>query len=89
MEKQTNTVPKVLPQSVYVIAYLAFVITGAYTWFFTSNQSMAVSYLGLALIFDPFKQDVPWGKRPLYQRAILVVHLILALSAFIVMITNK
>lgn len=31
--------------------------------------------LGIALIFDPFDQEVRWDRRPWYQRAILLTHL--------------
>jgi hypothetical protein len=41
--------------------------------------SDAMSCLGIALIFDPFDNSVKWGNRPVYQRAWLVVHVILVL----------
>jgi hypothetical protein len=32
--------------------------------------------LGIALLFDPFDPEVRWDKRPWYQRAWLVIHLV-------------
>lgn len=37
--------------------------------------------LGIALAFDPFDQSVSWKERPLYQRAWLIVHLVLLAMA--------
>ena len=46
------------------------------------DYSTAVTNFALALVFDPFNQTVPWGKRTLYQRAWLIIHLLLALAGF-------
>ena len=32
--------------------------------------------LGIALVFDPFDPAVRWEKRPNYQRAWLIIHLV-------------
>jgi hypothetical protein len=35
--------------------------------------------LGIALAFDPFNRELNWAKRPWYQRAWLVIHLVAVL----------
>lgn len=56
------------------VMYGAFVMLGIYFIFVNKDTASAMSNLGIALIFDPFDQSVMWSKRPLYQRAWLVVH---------------
>ena len=61
------------------IFYSLFVITGA--WFlFERNFEEAVIFWGVALIFDPFNPRVSFGKRPLYQKIWLIIHLIITFS---------
>lgn len=44
---------------------------------FRNDPADAMSNFGIALIFDPFNQEVRWVNRPIYQRAWLVVHVAL------------
>lgn len=54
--------------------YVGFTALGFY--FLLSNQiEQAPIYFGIALAFDPFDQTVTWKKRPLWQKAVLIVHL--------------
>jgi hypothetical protein len=55
-------------------AYIAFVLLGIY-FLITKNQSESFIFFGLALVFDPFDVNVPFPKRPLYQRVLLIAHL--------------
>ncbi len=57
--------------------YVAFVLLGIYNLVLRGDPADAMSNLGIALIFDPFDQKVSWGNRPTYQRAWLIVHVIL------------
>ncbi len=43
------------------------------------NLSNASIYLGLAFIFDPFDATIAWPKRPVWQRAWTVAHLVAVL----------
>ena len=36
---------------------------------------VALSNMGVALAFDPFDQEQPWGQRPMWQRTWLIIHL--------------
>jgi hypothetical protein len=60
--------------------YIAFVAMGLY--FLVSKEPSwdSISFLGIALAFDPFDQDQPWGQRPVWQRGILLVHLMVVLG---------
>lgn len=62
--------------------YLGFVLLGLYQASFTSDQFQAVASLGIGLAFDPFDQEQRWLDRPLWQKAILIVHLVLIAALF-------
>lgn len=47
---------------------------------FERNFGEAVIFWGVALIFDPFNPRVSFGKRPLYQKIWLIIHLIITFS---------
>ena len=44
--------------------------------------------LGIALIFDPFDQNVTWKDRPMYQRIWLLVHVALTFGGFLYLVFN-
>ncbi|MBX2957946.1 MAG: hypothetical protein KF846_17400 [Cyclobacteriaceae bacterium] len=56
------------------VLYFSFVALSIYFLVFSKDLGSSMSNLGLALIFDPFKQEVSWNKRPSYQRAWLIFH---------------
>jgi len=68
--------------------YGAFVVLSLYFLFVSEDLNSAVINLGIALVFDPFDQSVPWNKRPLYQRVWLIVHLVILLGLFGWMVAN-
>lgn len=54
--------------------YLGFTLLGVY--YLLSNQvQQSPIYLGIALAFDPFDQNVIWKKRPTWQKGVLILHL--------------
>ncbi|HLO80187.1 MAG TPA: hypothetical protein VK166_04495 [Chitinophagaceae bacterium] len=71
------------------IGYVAFVLLSFYYLIFSRDVSQAMGTLAIALIFDPFDQAIPFGKRPLYQRAWLIVHGICLLILFLFFLKNK
>ena len=71
--------PKSRSVQVNRILYSGFVLMSFYFLFFTKDLSMAMSNLGIALIFDPFDQKVTWSNRPAYQQIWLIVHLSIVL----------
>lgn len=57
---------------IYLLLVVYLLIKGDYEW--------AVTNMGIALAFDPFDATVKWHYRPFYQKAWLVIHLVLLLS---------
>lgn len=58
--------------------YFMFWLLCFYHVFFRQDYIDGATTLGIALIFDPFDQKVPFNERPLWQRIWLFVHLALA-----------
>ncbi len=67
----TEHKPNILNKLVYTV----FVITGI-VFIFLKDFSSATIFIGISLSFDPFDQKMPFGKRPLWQRIWLIIHLI-------------
>lgn len=81
--------PIVIPQLYNAFVYAAFTLTGIIYWFVEKGTMNSVVYMGIALVFDPFDQQMRWSARPLWQRSWLVIHLVLLLGIFLVNITGK
>jgi len=62
--------------------YGAFVVVSLYFLLISKDLGSAVANLGIALVFDPFDQSVPWNRRPLYQRIWLIIHLAILFGLF-------
>lgn len=69
------------------VAYGIFVLAGIY-FLIRKDYSNAVVFWGLAPIFEPFDSKIPFGKRPLYQKLWLVVHVIITLIGFVLLIVK-
>lgn len=69
-------------------AYTVFVLAGIY-FAIVKDFSQAFTFLGLALIFDPFKQAMAVNKRPRWQRNWLVIHFFATLALLTAMIYLK
>ncbi len=76
-----TTKSRKLPQNVYRIGYTGFILT-AVVFAIMGKFADTAMFGGLALVFDPFDQNVPFPKRPLYQRIVLISHLTLTLLFF-------
>lgn len=74
-------------QPLFRFFYGAFVLLSMY-FFATGDYMTAASNLGIALIFDPFDHRVTWTNRPFYQRAWLIVHVVVALGFFLFAFTQ-
>ncbi len=66
----------------YRFLYGGFVLFGLYYAIFSQNHNDAGMMLGIALAFDPFDQKQPFNERPTWQKAWLIVHLILVFTFF-------
>ncbi|MEY3984243.1 MAG: hypothetical protein RL160_1802 [Bacteroidota bacterium] len=58
--------------------YIGFLLLGAYQALWNRDYNQAAASFGIGLAFDPFDQEQKWGDRPVWQRAVLIVHLALA-----------
>ena len=63
------------------ILYGAFVLLGIYFLLFSKDLSQFVINYSIALVFDPFDQKVAWKDRKTWQKAWLIVHTVIALTA--------
>lgn len=77
--------PKAIAGPFNKLVYAAFSLLGLFFFIVQGSISEGLIYLGLALVFDPFDQSVTWKARPTYQRAWLIIHLLLALTLFALM----
>jgi len=68
--------------------YIGFILFGLYELFVMKSAGDALTYIGIALAFDPFDQQQPWKERPNWQKAVLIIHLIMLLSLFGYLIGN-
>ena len=76
-----TTKTRVIHRNVYRFGYIGFILTTA-VFACMGKFADAAMFGGLALVFDPFDQNVPLPQRPLYQRIILISHLTLTLLFF-------
>jgi len=70
----SKTQPRDFTSGFNRLGYITFVLLGLYFLLAKHEVGEAMSTLGLGLIFDPFKQEVSWNNRPLYQKVVLLVH---------------
>jgi len=61
-------------------AYAAFVTAGI-LFFLVKDYGQATIFLGIALVFDPFKVAVKFNSRPTWQRVWLIAHLLVNFAA--------
>ena len=71
--------------------YIGFLLLGAYQSLFANDYMQAASSFGIGLAFDPFNTDQKWNDRPIWQKAVLIIHLALtaALFGFAIGMTDK
>lgn len=62
--------------------YGAFVLLGLYYLIGQRDPGTAIAQIGIALAFDPFDPNQPWGERPRWQRVWLYTHLALIALIF-------
>ena len=87
----TKTQPRDVTVAFNRWMYGLTLVLSLYYLIFSKDIGSALSTLGIGLVFDPFNQATGWKQRPLYQKALLLVHLlfillllgILALNTFV------
>lgn len=71
------------------VGYVLFIVLAIYHLLINKNLIDCAMNLGIALIFDPFDQNVSWNNRPKWQKTWLIVHVLIALSVLIFGVLNK
>ncbi|MEY4432093.1 MAG: hypothetical protein RLZZ44_223 [Bacteroidota bacterium] len=62
--------------------YIGFILIGLFQVFFSKDYMQSASSFGIALAFDPFDQDQKWNDRPSWQKAVLLIHLVVVAAIF-------
>ena len=62
--------------------YIGFLALGIYQAIFPKDYLQAAASLGIGLAFDPFDTEQKWNDRPIWQKVILVIHLVLVAAMF-------
>ena len=62
------------------ILYIGFILVGLFQAFFSKDYMQAASSFAIGLIFDPFDQEQKWNDRPKWQKAVLIIHLLLVFT---------
>ena len=62
--------------------YLGFLFLGLFQAIITKDYMQSAASLGIALAFDPFNSEQKWNERPLWQKAVLILHLGLVAAMF-------
>lgn len=70
------------------VAYGVFLLAGIY-FLIRKDYGNAVLFFGLAPIFDPFDAKIPYGKRPLYQKIWLMIHVTITMVSLALVIVYK
>lgn len=63
--------------------YLGFLLLGIYQFIFTKDYLQAAASLGIGLAFDPFDAEQKWSNRPGWQKAVLIIHVIIVFTMFV------
>lgn len=77
-----------VPKTFNRVMYGLFVALAIYHLVFRDDLSDAMSTLGIALIFDPFDQNVDWKRRPRYQNVWLIIHVIVVFALLVALVTT-
>ena len=87
INKMNNIVKKYKGNQIILnrLAYSIFLLVGVYYLAFAHDAGKVVVYFGLSLVFDPFNPSVKWPDRPVYQKIIPIVQVIIVMSAFVFM----
>ena len=85
---ESNTQSKPVAKNFNKPAYIIFIIAGIY-FMIQRDFSQAVTFWGLALVFDPFNINTPFQKRPFYQQAWLYVHAAITVALFVLILVKK
>lgn len=69
--------------------YIGFLLLGIYQFIFTKDYLQAAASLGIGLAFDPFNPEQKWSDRPSWQKAVLIIHVIIVFTMFVFGLIRK
>lgn len=69
--------------------YIGFLLLGIYQLTFTKDYLQAAASLGIGLAFDPFNPEQKWSDRPSWQKAVLIIHVIIVFTMFVFGLIRK
>lgn len=64
--------------------YVGFLLLGLYQALISKEYMQAAASMGIGLAFDPFNTEQKWDDRPMWQKAVLIIHLLLVAIIFVV-----
>jgi hypothetical protein len=64
------------------VLYIGFLLLGIYQALVSRDYMQAAASMGIALAFDPFNPEQKWNDRPIWQKAVLILHLLLVATVF-------
>ena len=62
--------------------YIGFILLGLYQAIISKDYMQAAASLGIGMAFDPFNPEQKWMDRPIWQKAVLIIHLALVAAMF-------
>jgi hypothetical protein len=62
--------------------YIGFLLLGLFQAIFSRDYIQAAASLGIGLAFDPFNTEQNWGDRPMWQKGVLIINLVLVATFF-------
>jgi hypothetical protein len=62
--------------------YIGFILLGLYQAIVSKDYMQAAASLGIGMAFDPFNLEQKWMDRPIWQKAVLIIHLALVAAMF-------
>lgn len=65
------------------ILHVGFLLMASLQFFVFEEPSAAIGSLGISLAFDPFDQQVRWNNRSFWQKAWLIVVVLLTFAGII------
>lgn len=65
------------------IMHIGFILLACMQHFLFNETSSALGSLGISLAFDPFNQETKWAQRPLWQKAWLLLIVMLTFTGVI------
>lgn len=81
-----STTPSNKTSRIFNRTLFVLMISLAVIFTFLGDYGMAASDMGLALVFDPFNASVPWSSRPLVQRIVPLMVLVMTIGLFVLAI---